>query len=226
MKKFILKNKVYFFISFSFFPLFLCFFLFYNRIIFKSSIKNEMIDFGSEYIPESINACYGNIFKCHSIDVSLYNSVDTSKLGNYEVVYSAVYGKHKKSVTKKVSVVDSVEPSINVSSYELSVCPNSDKYDVDYTAFDNYDGIITDKVSIDVSEDKLILSVIDSSGNSASKVINLKREDISLPSISLNDGETLYNPVGTGFTDPGYTASDNCDGDITDKVSVSGAVLS
>ena len=87
MKKFILKNKVYFLISFSLFLcFFLCFFLFYNRIIFKSSIKNEMIDFGSEYIPESINACYGNIFKCHSIDVSLYNSVDTSKLGKQNLV--------------------------------------------------------------------------------------------------------------------------------------------
>ena len=225
VRQFLLKNKFCFLISFSFFILLFCFFLFHNRIIFKSSINDEVIEFDSEYIPETVSVCYGNAFKCHSIDVSLYNNVDTSKLGNYDVVYSAIHGKHKKEKVRKVTVVDSVNPIINVSSDDLFVCPNSDNYDVDYTAFDNYDGDITDKVSLDVSDDKLVLSVSDSSGNNVSRVINLKREDITLPNISLNGNETVYISAGTGFTDPGYTAFDNCDGDITDKVSVSGEVL-
>ena len=74
VKKFILKNKFYFLIAFSFFALLFCFFLFHNRIIIKSSISDEIVDFGSEYTPESISVCYGNKFKCHSIDVSLYNN--------------------------------------------------------------------------------------------------------------------------------------------------------
>ena len=226
MKKFILKNKFYFLLAFSFFIIILCFFLLYNRIVFKSSINDEIIDVGSEYSPESIGACYGNMFKCRNIDVSLYNGVDTSKLGDYEVVYSVVYGKHKKSVVKKVSVVDRIDPVISVPSDDLSICPNSDKYDVDYMAFDNYDGDITAKVSVDVLDDKLILNVSDSSNNSVSKVINLKREDVTLPSISLNGSETIYILAGSDFTDPGYTAFDNCDGDITDRVSVSGEVSS
>ena len=179
------------------------------------------MDFGSEYTPESISACYGNKFKCHSIDVSLYNNVDTSKLGDYEVIYSVVHGKNKKDIVRKVTVVDRVDPVIK-SSDSLSLCPNSNNYDIDYSATDNYDGDITDKVSKDVFDDKLILSVSDSSNNNVSKVIDLKREDVTLPSISLNGDETVYIPVGTDFADPGYSAYDNCDGDITDKVSVSG----
>lgn len=181
------------------------------------------MDFGSEYTPESISVCYGNKFKCHSIDVSLYNNVDTSKLGDYEVIYSVAHGKNKKDIVRKVTVVDRVDPVIK-SSDSLSLCPNSNNYDIDYSATDNYDGDITDKVSKDVSDDKLILSVSDSSNNNVSKVIDLKREDITLPSISLNGDETVYIPVGTDFADPGYSAYDNCDGDITDKVSVSGNV--
>lgn len=181
------------------------------------------MDFGSEYTPESISVCYGNKFECHSIDVSLYNNVDTSKLGDYEVIYSVAHGKNKKDIVRKVTVVDRVDPVIK-SSDSLSLCPNSNNYDIDYSATDNYDGDITDKVSKDVSDDKLILSVSDSSNNNVSKVIDLKREDITLPSISLNGDETVYIPVGTDFADPGYSAYDNCDGDITDKVSVSGNV--
>lgn len=197
--------------------------MFHNRIIIKSSINDEIVDFGSEYTPESISVCYGNKFKCHSIDVSLYNNVDTSKLGDYEVIYSVVHGKNKKDIVRKVTVVDRVDPVIK-SSDSLSLCPNSNNYDIDYSATDNYDGDITDKVSKDVFDDKLILSVSDSSNNNVSKVIDLRREDITLPSISLNGDETVYIPVGTDFADPGYSAYDNCDGDITDKVSVSGNV--
>lgn len=197
--------------------------MFHNRIIIKSSISDEIVNFGSEYTPESISVCYGNKFKCHSIDVSLYNNVDTSKLGDYEVIYSVAHGKNKKDIVRKVTVVDRVDPVIK-SSDSLSLCPNSNNYDIDYSATDNYDGDITDKVSKDVFDDKLILSVSDSSNNNVSKVIDLKREDITLPSISLNGDETVYIPVGTDFADPGYSAYDNCDGDITDKVSVSGNV--
>ena len=224
VKKFILKNKFYFLILFSLVVFLLCFLLFYNRIIFKEFIDNEVIDVGSEYIPQNVSACYGNKFRCKSIDVLLSNNVDTSKLGDYEVVYSAFYGKHKKSVIKNVTVVDRVSPVINVSSDEFSVCPNSNNYDIDYTAIDNYDGDITDRVSLDVFDDRLVLGVSDSSSNSVSKVVNLRREDIVLPSISLNGNETVYIPVGSSFIDPGYSAIDNCDGDITDRVNVSGVV--
>lgn len=212
-------------IAFSFLCcLIIYFFLFSKRIIFKVSVSHDIVEVGNDYISEGVSACYGNRFKCKSIDISLYNGVDTSKLGDYEVAYTAFYGKYKKNFVKKVSVVDTTIPVINVPFDEMSVCPNSDNYDIKYTAFDNYDGDITDKVVVDIRDDSLVLSVDDSSNNSISKVIKLKREDIGIPNISLNGDETIYVPVGTQFIDPGYSASDNCDGDITDSVSISGSV--
>jgi len=44
------------------------------------------------------------------------------------------------------------------------------------------------------------------------------------PVISLSGDLKIYIKVGTAYTDPGYTASDNIDGDITAKVAVSGGV--
>lgn len=224
MKKFLLKNKIYFFIAFSFLLFLIIYFCFFSkRIIFNFS-GEDVIEVGSDYSSKGVSACYGNIFKCFDIDVSLYSGVDTSKLGDYEVIYTASYRKHKKRFVKKISVVDRTKPIINVSSNELSICPNSDNYDIKYTAFDNYDGDITDKITINVQDDSLTLDVSDSSGNSNSSIVNINREDLIAPNISLNGNDTIYIPVGTQFVDPGYNASDNCDGDVSGRVSVSGSV--
>lgn len=225
VKKFLLKNKLYFIIVFSILFVFLaCFFLFHKRIIFKDKLTDLVVDVNSNFIPNTVSVCYGNKFKCKSIDVSLYNGVDTSVIGDYQVKYVASYGKKKKTLVNKVKVVDKVNPVITVSSDEIYVCPGSDKYDINYSASDNYDGDLSEKISMDVTDNSLIFKVSDSSGNVDSKTVNVKREDITAPTISLNDNGTMYIPLGAGFSDPGFTASDNCDGDLTGKVSVSGTV--
>ena len=225
VKKFIQKNRLLFIILLALFFLFLVLFLiFHKKIIFNVSNDIIVLEYQSDFIPESISACYGNSFKCDSIDVEVHNGVDTSSLGDYKVLYTASYGGHKKSFVKKVSVVDRSKPIINVTSDSVSICPNSNSYDVNYTAYDNYDGDITSNVITDVKDDSLILSVSDSSGNFDSKTVLLKREDLDSPSISLNENQTMYIPVGSSFSDPGYSSIDNCDGDITDKVLVDGNV--
>ena len=225
MKKFLLKNKLYFILGFSFLFIFiLCFYIFSKRIIFKEDLPDLVIDVNSNFSPQSVSACYGNKIKCRSVDVSLYNEVDTSLLGDYKVKYVASYGKHSKTLINNVKVVDNVSPVIEASDETLYVCPLSDQYDVSYKATDNYDGDLTDKVSMDVGSDSITLSVSDSSGNKVSKVINMKHEDIINPSISLDGSDSIYIPIGSGFSEPGFSASDNCDGEITDRVIVSGTV--
>ena len=225
VKRFLQKNRLLFLISFLLIILLVVlFFFFRKRIIFSVIDQESIVEVQSDYVIENVSACYGNSFKCDPIDVEVHSDVDTSHLGVYDVLYNASYGKHKSSFVKKVHVVDRSNPVINVSSDSLSICPNSDNYDVVYSAFDNYDGDITSSVSRDVSEDSLILSVSDSSGNSDSKTISLVREDKDLPKIILNDNQSMHIPVGTSFSDPGFSASDNCDGDITSNVVVSGSV--
>ena len=47
-------------------------------------------------------------------------------------------------------------------------------------------------------------------------------KDVTPPDLRLNGDTTITLAVGTDFEDPGYTATDDYDGDITDKVVVSG----
>ena len=203
-----------------------CFYIFFNRIIFKDNLYDLVIDVNSNFTPQSVSACYGNKIKCKSVDVSLYNEVDTSLLGDYQVKYVASYGKHSKTLINKVKVVDNINPVIDAPDEILYVCPGSELYDIKYSASDNYDGDITDKVSMDVGSDSITLNVHDSSGNKVSKIIEMKREDITNPSISLEGTDSIYIPVGSSYNELGYSAFDNCDGDITDRVIVNGTVSS
>ena len=209
-----------------FFVVFFIYFLFFSKhIIFKNSSNlYDIVEVHSEYIPEGVFACYGNKFKCKRIDVSVVNNVDTSILGEYSVEYFASYGKHKKIVYRKVAVVDRQIPEITSESDSISVCPNVDEYNLNFSAFDNYDGDITSKVVRDVKDDYLILSVYDSSNNFNSKNISIVHEDKDNPIISLNGNSKMYVPLNSSFNDPGFFASDNCDGDITSNVVVEGSV--
>ncbi|MFQ7714185.1 MAG: immunoglobulin-like domain-containing protein [Agathobacter rectalis] len=48
--------------------------------------------------------------------------------------------------------------------------------------------------------------------------------DKKAPEITLNGDAEMTVEAGSKFSDPGYTATDNYDGDLTGKVSVTGAV--
>lgn len=224
VKKLLLKNKLLVFLFFFFLLLLVLVFLFHNRFIFSDSVDSYTISVNSDFIPENIGACYGNRISCKKVDVEVFSNVDTSKIGVYDLTYVASKGKKNKKLYKKVNVVDNVAPVINLSVDSLSVCPNSDSFDIDVSAYDEYDGDLSDKIKYDLQDDRLVVSVQDSSLNSDSKFINLKREDIVSPQLNLIGDETVYLPLGSSFNEYGYTVSDNCDGDITDKVTVEGDV--
>ena len=48
--------------------------------------------------------------------------------------------------------------------------------------------------------------------------------DITIPELLLASGEAITLPVGEAYIEPGWTASDNYDGDLTSKVRVEGEV--
>lgn len=210
----------------SLFVLFLGWFVFLrSHILFKvDGSIDESIDVFSEYVPSEISACYGNKFRCSKAVVTIDSNVDTSTLGTYDVIYTAKYKKHSDSIVKKVSVVDKESPVINTEIESLSVCPSASEFDVTYDAVDNYDGDLTASVSKEVVDDSLKLFVSDSSSNVGTKNISIVREDVTSPEISLSGNSNLYVSLNSKYSDPGYSASDNCDGDLTGNVSVSGSV--
>ncbi len=65
----------------------------------------------------------------------------------------------------------------------------------------------------------------DSAGNAADQVIRtVTVNDITAPVITLTGDNPLTWPHGTAFVDPGATAADNADGDISGDIVVTGAV--
>ncbi len=79
----------------------------------------------------------------------------------------------------------------------------------------------------------LVLTVIDNKGatDTDSVVVKAKakpapkpKPDTTKPVITLKGGATITITQGNDFTDPGATATDNKDGDITSKITTSGSV--
>ena len=153
--------------------------------------------------------------------VSVTSNVDTSKVGEFTVIYKF---KHTKKI-RKVKVVETIPPELTLEGdIDSYVCPNSNYEEIGFKAIDNYDGDITDKVNIKVEKNKITYSVSDTSGNITTVERNLIYEDNKAPEIKLKGESRMTLKVGSTYNEPGYEATDNCLGDITDKVSVSGSV--
>jgi len=102
-----------------------------------------------------------------------------------------------------------------------------------YTAIDDTDGDITGKVTVEGTVNisipdvyRLTYRVSDAAGNTAmaTRVVEVIYVDDIPPALTLIGGEFIQVDQGRVFVDPGYKAIDNVDGDITDKVVVSGRV--
>lgn len=205
------------------FVLFFCFIFFRSGVTFSINNNHHVyINLGDEY-GYDVTACYGNgILGCKRVDVLHNGRVDSSLIGVYDIVYYSDYKGHNE-VLEHVHVVDSEAPVLSVSD-SLSICPNDSSFDIDYSAVDNYDGDVTDRVLKKVFDDRITLLVMDSFYNSDFKSVNVVREDNDAPVITLNGSSDVSVPLGLFYSDPGFSASDNCDGDITSNVSVSGSV--
>jgi hypothetical protein len=161
--------------------------------------------------------------------------VDHNYLGDYTLTYTVSDSSGNAAEEKKrtVRVVDMTRPAIRLLGDDVVVLEAGTWYtDPGYTATDNYDGDITSRVWVRGSVDhnylgdySLTYTVSDSSGNPAEeKKRTVRVVDTTPPVITLRGGNTVTLKVGTPFTEPGFTASDNYDGDITANVRVSGSV--
>ena len=170
--------------------------------------------------------------KKHEVECEVENNVDTSKLGKYEVKISASYKKKTLKKTIEVVVADTKAPAITLAGdSEMTVEAGTEFSDPGYTAEDNYDGDVTGKVSVDGDVDTkkcgdytIKYTVSDSSENETQEERVVHVADTTAPQITLSGNENTYVQIGSTYEEPGYTAQDNCDGDVTDDVKTSGKV--
>ena len=158
-------------------------------------------------------------------NLDINSDVDTSKLGEYEVTYELKGFIIPISKKRVVKVVDSSKPVISLEGdKKVYLCPNNKYEEQGYSALDNVDGDITKKVVVTTLDNKITYEVEDSSSNVSKVTRKLVYEDKEKPVINLNGLDEITYTLGSKFTDPGYSAIDNCDGDITDKVKIEGDV--
>jgi peptidoglycan/xylan/chitin deacetylase (PgdA/CDA1 family) len=151
--------------------------------------------------------------------------VDTTKVGTYPVTYSLKEGALtvKKIVT--VTVKDTTSPVITLAGdADMAICSLDSYVEPGYTAMDNYDGDITSSVKVIKENNVITYTTSDSSGNIAKVTRTITETDIENPTINLTGLSTIYVPINSSFNDPGAKATDNCDGDLTSKITTSGSV--
>ena len=168
--------------------------------------------------------CYGNIFSCKETKYFQNGEVDTSVLGDYKIEYTFSYDDKKLEKVQDVFVVDNESPILNIPKEEYYYCPNENVLNLDVTAYDNYDGDITKNISTKISDGKVLFSVSDSSGNIAKEERTGIKKDEEKPKITLNGSEFVYLTLGSDYKEEGAKAFDNCDGDLSSKITISGNV--
>jgi hypothetical protein len=156
--------------------------------------------------------------------------VDSAVLGDVVVTYTAAdTAGNEASATRTVSVQDVRAPVVTAPD-DVTVEATGPTTDVDpgqASATDDHDGTVD--VSVDgtgpfaVGAHTLTWSATDAAGNVGTATQDVVVEDTTAPSLTLS-GSDVVLARGDAFTDPGATATDLVDGDLTDAIEVSGTV--
>ena len=166
-----------------------------------------------------------NIGKDYNKEVNINNNIKEHKVGEYQVEYSIKYLFFNIKKIRKVNIIDKDKPIIRVDNNPIKICPLDNLEEIEYYSYDEYDGDITSSVIVMEDKDYVTFKVKDSSLNEDILKVKLIRIDEDKPVINLKGDSVIYLYGNTKYQEPGYSAEDNCDGDITDKVVVSGEVL-
>lgn len=204
-------------------------FLFLTQFHLELSLAEETItlEYGVDPEPEITAICKGTIFNKEGtpVDYEVKGDLDFTKVGTYQVTFSAKY-KHLNLSEKRTFIVqDTVAPTIELVTIPGHCTSPGDEYvEEGFTAMDNYDGDISDQVVSEIKDDTVVYTVTDSSGNVATAIRQITYKDIIPPTITLTSGQNTVWNVGTDYVDPGFQAVDNIDGDLTANVGVRGTV--
>lgn len=150
-------------------------------------------------------------------------AVDTGTPGEYEIKYSVRYMLRDYSVTRRV-IVENSGPRIELKHDENYRPSWMEGYQEEgYTAADSVDGDLTDKVERRVDGDKIIYTVTNSAGESAT----VERRDIystGCPTLTLLGEEQIQVNASPAFADPGVSARDAQGNDLSGSVTIEGGV--
>lgn len=208
----------------------------YTATVTLMGSEEMTLEVGSSFTdPGAQGFVSGSLFEKErkALEVTSSGSVDTQKLGTYELRYSASFArKHflgnkqaKGEAVRIVHIVDTQAPVITLTSVEGSYTLPGQPYEEEgFSALDSYDGNLTDKVIREEKDGKVYYTVSDSSGNQTQAVRDIFYDDPIAPELTLTGDEVVQVLAGQPYKEPGFLATDNVDGDISNRVTVSGTV--
>ena len=186
-----------------------------------------LLEYGGQYDDPGAEAVLcggksGRVLK--NVQVAVQGQVDVTTVGKYVLTYSADWFWWSASAQRTVRVVDMECPVITLVESGEERLPGSIYEEEGFSAWDNVDGDISHRVIRTEEPGKISYAVLDSSGNPAYAERQVPYHDPVPPQITLNGGDHLTVQVGTAFTDPGFSAWDDVDGDLSEQVTAEGAV--
>lgn len=191
-----------------------------------SGIENMTISYRKTYeeqgvILKNANTKYLNKIKTVS-------NFDNKKLGTYHIDYTLKLGARTLRKRRNIKVVDDVPPIIKLEGNQITNISINEEYkEPGYTAQDEYDGDITQKVEVTGNVDEknygeyiIKYKVKDNSNNITEMNRIVKVIDEEPPKIVCQSNYSAFKVNTKNII--GCKAEDNIDGNITEKIKVEG----
>ncbi len=185
------------------------------------------LEYGIDSIPPVTALYWDSVFDREGsiVPVTSIGDIDETAPGTYTVTYSASFEKHEVSATRTIVIQDTTAPELTLTGGDIGYySPGYTYTETGFTAMDNYDGDLTDKVITTQNNDSITYTITDSFGNTATATRRLECKDVVPPVITLSGENRLEITHGSTFTDPGASASDDVDGDLTASITVTGHI--
>lgn len=198
------------------------------------------VEFGNSFTDKGATAI-DNVDANVTASIVVTGSVDTWIKGNYRLNYNVAdaAGNNAAQVTRAITVQDASAPvvrphnNITVAANDANGTPATDPHISAFltstTAYDLADGIIIDitndaPATFPLGVTTVTSQATDSIGNVGVVQATVTVADMTAPALSTNSTSSLTLTVGSSFEDPGATAVDNVDGEMSLDVQVSGTV--
>ena len=211
--------------------------------------KSITLPFGSTYVEPGYRATDNVYFGDLDSRVTILGDVNKWESGTYRITYSVVDAagnvtettERIVTISEKPKPIDEVPPVVDlIGEATLQILVGSEYDEPGYSATDDQDGNITELVKVvgEVNASKagkyqLTYSVSDDAGNFSDEVIRTivviepVVEVDSVPPQLILFGKSIINLyTGDVYVEPGYQATDDVDGDLSELVVIEGEVNS
>lgn len=159
----------------------------HDVLITLNGLENITLNYQDEYVEDGAYVYVDNINKTDELIIDK-SKMDLSKIGTYFIKYFIIVNKKEYSKYRQINIIDQIEPVITLNGSDTVTILLNEKYEeAGATGIDNYDGDISDRITISGNVDtsvpgeyKLIYELIDTSNNKTTKerIVTVKKPNV------------------------------------------------